>query len=175
MPGPINHAALNRLSEDALARGALPQQQLRVGDRVAVAVTVCEPYGAVLWLGPRSSGGLQYHCVRARRRDGRWALYDTDSDEWPRRDLNDRPRAGTAPPIVVAGSVAERQGGTLLVVVAGVAAASVEAVVAELDGTRDVFAVEPATGAFVAVVFSTRSATRLILSIEDGHAVELPV
>jgi hypothetical protein len=138
-----------------------------VGDRIAVAWTARDPRGAVLFLGPRSDGGLQYHCVRARHRAGRWSAYDTDSDQWPLRDLL-RPPGGTEPAVLVAGSVTEYDESELLAVVPGVAAVGTDSVAAEIGGRRDTYAVEPGTGAFV-VVLTANSGSHLTLTARGDY------
>jgi hypothetical protein len=172
LSGEIRRERLYQLAEQILeGRGLLPGTV--AGDRIAVAWTARDTRGAVLFVGPRSDGGLQYHCVRAHRRDGRWSAYETDSDEWPLRNLV-RPPGGSDPPFLVAGSVSERDESGVLAVVPGVSAVGTDSVIAEIGAKRDAYAVEPDTGAFV-VVLTASGGSELMLSTHSGYRTTVPL
>lgn len=152
MPGPVDHAAVERLALAVLERAALPGEAV-VGEREAVAFTVRERDGAVLLVGPRSDGGRQYFCLRARRRAGAWAIQDTDSDRWP------APDHGWPDAPALAGSVSETDGDATVVIAPGIASPGLDIVTAELGGTRDAFTVFAPSGAFVVVLRVDTAAT----------------
>src|SRR4051812_22597355 len=121
--------------------------RIPVDGRLPVCVTVRRRYGAALFLGARSDGGLQYFCVRGEFRDDRWSATDADVDAWLTR-----PTAGETAPVLLAGLVAESDGETTWVTAPGIAAAGVPAIRAEMGGVEDEFEPDAVTGAFVIVI-----------------------
>ncbi|HEV3002149.1 MAG TPA: hypothetical protein VGW75_15515 [Solirubrobacteraceae bacterium] len=101
--------------------------------RVPVAVARDGDDGAVLFLGPRSDGGIQFFCVRATRTaGGPFVALEQHADAWPRATL-DRP-VSLARHVELAAVVAETDGDSLVVVAPFVADASVERVEVAVDG-----------------------------------------